>query len=125
MKHNQKSASPCELACQFDAPPHWGKLKSKNNPARSVPSSDLGIPRFPLLTAGAARTEGQGEGEQSLAERPLFQIKNRKLKIGNAHSALDFPTRNEFPKLDVASIFQHSAPPFSAKTTAEILLRFA
>src|SRR5436190_5613164 len=39
MKHKQKSASPCELACPFDAPPHGGKHQSKNNHGTIVSSN--------------------------------------------------------------------------------------
>src|SRR5436190_24202985 len=38
MKHKQKSASPCQLACPLDAPPRQAKPKSKSNHERSVPS---------------------------------------------------------------------------------------
>src|SRR5436190_1897272 len=57
MKHNQRSASPCELACQFDAPPRSAKRKSKNDHAGIVPSF-VSIPnkkcsRHPALAPSA------------------------------------------------------------------------
>jgi len=154
MKHNQRSASPGELACPHlsDHPTQKAKQRTNPNHGRTVPitvpvppslcryfamSLRRRLPRFDLRTclilspvARAARTDdraerlpspwgrGSGEGVRSpRSKEPLFQIKNLKSKIINAHKTLDFPTQNAFLKLNLAAIFslQPSELPASAK----------
>jgi len=103
MKHRTKSASPCDLKRQ--------RLKDRLNRQAKPTSTDLtdelctfsaavGADSLPSLVRASAAVRrltslpspgGEGEGEGVLS--------------AGIHSTPDFPTRNQFPKLNLAAIF--------------------
>src|SRR3954452_10176896 len=66
---------------------------------RTFPS----ISSAPLRRSSATSSpwgRGLGEGVLPFPRQPLLQIKNRKFEIVNVYSTPDFPTQNEFPRLN-------------------------
>src|SRR3954466_5420899 len=66
---------------------------------RTFPS----ISSAPLRRSSATSSpwgRGLGEGVLPFPRQALLQIKNRKFEIVNVYSTPDFPTQNEFPRLN-------------------------
>jgi hypothetical protein len=109
MKHNQRSASPGELACPHlrDHPTQEAKPTSNDlTDELCTFSAAVGADMRRLTSLPSPGGEDQGEGGLRLfcsLHSKICTLAGESVLSFDIHQNLDFPTRNQFPKLNVGS----------------------
>src|SRR4051794_26571504 len=105
MKHEQQSASPCDLKRQrfTDCLNRQAKPNNQNHTDELCTFSSVGADVRRLASFSSPGGEDTDEGVPPFAYLAYFAV-SKSLHFGirtshfDTHETLDFPTRNEFPK---------------------------